>query len=38
MQFIIIIVEVFLIFLLEQEIYCLGRFQKLGLLTNWIFY
>ena len=28
----------FLIFLLEQEIYCQGRLQKLSLLIKWIFF
>ena len=30
-------VDIFSIFLLETEIYCLDRFQKLSLLTNRIF-
>ena len=31
-------VEIFIISLLELEIYCKGRFQKPSLLTNWIFF
>ena len=31
-------VDIFSIFLLEHEIYCLGRFQKLSLLAHWIIF
>ena len=33
----VIIADIFSIFLLEMENYCQDRFQKLSLLTNWIF-
>ena len=33
----LIIVDIFFIFILELEIFCQERFQKLSLLTNWIF-
>ena len=34
----LIIIDCFLIFLLKLEIYCQGRFQKISLLINWIFF
>ena len=34
----LIMEDIFLIFLLEVEIYCQGRFQKLSLLSSWIFF
>ena len=33
----LIMVDIFSIFLFEQEIYCQDRFQKLSLLNKWIF-
>ena len=33
----LIMVDIFLIFLFELEIYSQDRFQKLSLLTNWSF-
>ena len=38
MEFPIMVDIFFLIFLLELEIYSQGRFQKLILLTSWIFF
>ena len=34
----LIIADIFAIFLPKLEIYCHGRFAKLSLLTNWIFF
>ena len=34
----LVIVDIFLIFLLQLEIYCEEKFQKLSQLNNWIFW